>query len=282
MDGTFPFRTGTVARNRWGDMADGATTAARQRRVLAAATEFGAAIGATRVTVESPDGAVVVTVGPGNAVLDLALTRRIRQHDGRSLGALIVSTVRTAVDRATQELAARARELAPDRPDLPGLLTGALPAPPAPHSGDTTGAAAGPTGTGAAGTGGGVAGVPGDELAAGARRLSAEADRQLDAYAAAWDELAVLTATAHSPDGGVTAVVRAGGALERVELHDSLLRGEPAGLAALVLATVHRATAEASRRMAERVQQAVGPRLDVMALVTPHLPAEGADEEGRA
>lgn len=108
-------------------MADGATTAARQRRVLAAATEFGAAIGATRVTVESPDGAVVVTVGPGNAVVDLTLTRRIRQHDGRSLGALIVSTVRTAVDRATQELAARARELAPTAPTCPGCSPGPCP-----------------------------------------------------------------------------------------------------------------------------------------------------------
>ncbi|MGC4812570.1 YbaB/EbfC family nucleoid-associated protein [Micromonospora sp. DT228] len=236
-----------------------ADRAARERRILSTAAELRVVVGETTVTVESPDGAVVVTAGPRNALLDLTLTRRIRHHDGRALGALLVATVRAAAERADELLTERARELVPGRADLPDPLASALPEPPPPPADDTADEETDPL----------------------VRRLRDEARRQLDAWATTRADVVDLTATAHATQGGVVAEVGATGELRRVELADTAPRLDPAQLATLVRDTVRRATADAAALLAERVQRVAGSRLDLVSLVATYRPSETDDEEGR-
>ncbi|SNT66133.1 YbaB/EbfC DNA-binding family protein [Asanoa hainanensis] len=99
------------------------------------------------------------------------------------------------------------------------------------------------------------------------RRVSEDSQRQLAGYAELRTELADLTATARSADGGVSAQVRAGGELLAVHISNGQLRHDPATLAGIVHTTVMTASARAAMLMAERVQQLTGPRLDIRSLV---------------
>ncbi|MGC4746520.1 YbaB/EbfC family nucleoid-associated protein [Micromonospora sp. DT201] len=233
--------------------------AARERRILSTAAELRVAVGEATATVGSADGAVVVTAGPRNALLDLTLTRRIRHHDSRALGALLVATVRAATEQADELLAERARELVPGRVDLPDLLASALPEAPPPPVDDTAD----------------------EEIDPLVRRLRDEARRQLDAWTTTRADLADLTATAHAIQGRVVAEVGATGELRRIELADAAPRLDPTQLAALVLDTVRRATADAAALLAERVQRIAGPRLDLVSMVATYQPSGTDDEEGR-
>lgn len=237
-----------------------ADRAARERRILSTAAELRVAVGETTATVESPDGAVVVTAGPRNALLDLTLTRRIRHQDSRVLGALLVATVRAATERADELLTERTRELVPGRVDLPDPLASALPEPPPPPPADD---------------------AADEEVDPLLRRLRDEARRQLDVWTTTRADLAGLTATAHATQGGVVAEVGATGELRRVELADAAPRLDPTQLAALVLDTVRRATADAAALLAERVQRVAGPRLDLVSMVATYRPSETDDEEVR-
>ncbi|MEV0714249.1 YbaB/EbfC family nucleoid-associated protein [Asanoa sp. NPDC050611] len=143
-----------------------------------------------------------------------------------------------------------------NRPELPGLLGGVLPEVPAPEQ---------PTLDDLPEDG------PPDPEAHRAnellRRLRDESQEQLRGYARLRDELADLTATARSADGGITARVRAGGELLAVHIGTDQLQHDPATLAGIVHTTVMTATAQAAMLMADRVQQLTGPRLDVRSLI---------------
>ncbi|MGM1060299.1 YbaB/EbfC family nucleoid-associated protein [Saccharothrix sp. Mg75] len=87
--------------------------------------------------------------------------------------------------------------------------------------------------------------------------LLADYRRSRDQLASVQRDLAAVSGVATSPDGSVTAVVGAQGALTDLELTDDAYRMRPAQLARLVLRTVQ----EAGVRAAERTYQALSPVL---------------------
>ena len=222
------------------------------------------AVSAATATVVSPDGAVEVTAGPGNAIVALGFSRAAYRLRPERLGALVVETVRHATAEATATIADSVDALGRGRVELPGLLGGALPALPPPEPPALT--------------------DPLDEANAAdatLRRLDDEARQQLKGYAELRAALAELTATARSDDGCVAVTVRAGGELLAVHIGDDALRHDPATLAGIVHATVMTATARAAVAMAERVQQLTGPHLDVRSMVAKYQPDKPDDAGGR-
>ncbi|MFG1952036.1 YbaB/EbfC family nucleoid-associated protein [Micromonospora sp. NPDC048830] len=151
-------------------------------QLRSAAADLRAVVQESVVTVTSPEHAVTVTVGPGNAVMELLLSQRAFRYDGDTLGAVVVETIREAGRQVDEALAERARELTRGRVDVAGLLGGVLPEPPATGTGDVPGASSG-----------GTADDPGPEPLTAleaeteekVRRLAEEADRQVAAYAEA-------------------------------------------------------------------------------------------------
>ncbi|MEO3776594.1 YbaB/EbfC family nucleoid-associated protein [Micromonospora sp. B11E3] len=244
-------------------------------QLRSAAADLRAVIQESVVTVTSPEHAVTVTVGPGNAVMELLLSQRAFRYDGDTLGAVIVETIREAGRQVDEALAERARELTRGRVDVAGLLGGVLPEPPAARTGGVPGASSG-----------GTADDPGSEPLTAleaeteekVRRLAEEADRQVAAYAEAQAELREITATAVSPYGGIAATVAAGGVLQGIQIDDEMLGHGANTLGALVLSTIQQATAQAAMLVAERVQRLTGPRLDIQEMVASYLPAELRDE----
>lgn len=87
--------------------------------------------------------------------------------------------------------------------------------------------------------------------------LLADYRRSRDQLASVQRDLARVSASATSPDGAVTAVVDARGALADLELTDAAYRLRPAQLAQLVVRTAR----EAAARAAERTYQALSPVL---------------------
>ncbi|MEV4532989.1 YbaB/EbfC family nucleoid-associated protein [Asanoa sp. NPDC049518] len=312
------------------------------------------AVTASTATVSTPDGAVEVTAGPGNAIVGLGFGRAAYRYSPERLGALVVDTAREATAQATGSITEAVRTVRQGRhsangrnhdgpgqsgqgdhgqygqgghgrsdhghsgldhrrsgegghgrqdqshhghsgyvqsghtpgdrwrdgdsgdgdhrgpslhrrrgrsdlsgpPDLPGLLGGTLPEVPQLDR---------PTFDDMPSDG------PADDDARRAdqvlRRVSEESQRQLAGYAQLRAELADLTATARSADGGVSAQVRAGGELMAVHIGNNQFQHNPATLAGIVHTTVMTATARAAMLMAERVQQLAGPRLDIRSLV---------------
>lgn len=226
-----------------------------------AAEALRAAVSTATATVSTPDGAVEVTAGPGNAIVGLGFGRAAYRYSPERLGILVVDTVREATARATATIAESARTATRGRLDLAGMLGGALPdvRPPAaddaPEPPEADGGPAGET----------------------LRRLTRDAQEQLRGYAELRTTLATLSATARSDDGGVAAEVRAGGELLALHIAADQFRHEPAALAAIVHSTVMTASARAAMLMAERVQELTGPRIDVRGLVERYQ-SDGADE----
>ncbi|MFI9007445.1 YbaB/EbfC family nucleoid-associated protein [Actinosynnema sp. NPDC053489] len=87
--------------------------------------------------------------------------------------------------------------------------------------------------------------------------LLADYRRSRDQLASVQRDLARITGSATSPDGSVTAVVDARGALTDLELDDRAYRLRPAQLAQLILGT----TREAVARAAEGAYRALSPVL---------------------
>ncbi|SDZ35339.1 YbaB/EbfC DNA-binding family protein [Asanoa ishikariensis] len=235
------------------------------------------AVTAATATVSTPDGAVEVTAGPGNSIVGLGFGRAAYRYRPERLGTLVVDTAREATTQATGSMTEavrtarhRRRELT-DLPDLPDLLGGTLPEVPRP---DPIKFDDGPSDG------------PADDDAQRAdqvlRRVSEESQRQLAGYAQLRAELADLTATARSADGGVSAQVRAGGELLAVHIGSGQLQHDPATLASIVHTTVMTATARAAMLMADRVQQLTGPRLDIRSLVESYQTPNPDDDPHRS
>jgi DNA-binding protein YbaB len=212
------------------------------------------AVAAATATVATPDGAVEVTAGPGNAIMGLGFGRAAYRYSPERLGALVVETARHAAAEATGTITETVRTVSRNRPDLPDMLGGALPEMRRPEPPKLTDAD-------------GPADDEGRRADETLRRLGEESHKQLQGYATLRAELAELTATAHSDDGGVSARVRAGGELMAVHIATEQLRHDPATLAGIVHTTVMAANARAAALMAERVQQLTGPHLDIRSLV---------------
>lgn len=87
--------------------------------------------------------------------------------------------------------------------------------------------------------------------------LLADYRRSRDQLASVQRDLARISGSATSPDGSVTAVVDAKGALTDLELGDHAYRQRPAQLAALIVRT----TREAAAKAAEGAYRALSPVL---------------------
>jgi hypothetical protein len=97
-----------------------------------------------------------------------------------------------------------------------------------------------------------------------ARRIesidSAAADNRLraESYRRLTDDLKNVDGTATSPDGVVTVVAGAGGALKSITFSQSVHSVPPATLSAIVLQTIARAQADAARSQADAVRRGLG------------------------
>lgn len=90
------------------------------------------------------------------------------------------------------------------------------------------------------------------DSAADGNRLRAESYRRLT------DDLKQVDGTATSPDGVVTVVAGAGGALKSITFSQSVHSVPPAALSTVVMQTVARAQADAARAQAEMVRRGLG------------------------
>jgi hypothetical protein len=97
-----------------------------------------------------------------------------------------------------------------------------------------------------------------------ARRIeaidSAAADNRLraDSYRQLTEDLKHVDGTATSPDGVVTVVAGAGGALKSITFSQSVHSVPPAALSAIVMQTVAKAQADAARSQADVVRRGLG------------------------
>ncbi|WP_203710969.1 YbaB/EbfC family nucleoid-associated protein [Asanoa siamensis] len=215
------------------------------------------AVAAATATVSTPDGAVEVTAGPGNAIVGLGFGRAAYRYSPERLGALVVDTARQATAEATGTMTEAFDTVGRGRTELPGLLGGTLPEVPGTEQPDLDDL---PEEDGPFDSEGRRAGEV-------LRRLSAESAQQLAGYAELRADLAAMKASARSDDGGVAAEVRPGGELLAIHIGTDQFRHDPATLAGIVHNTVMAATARAAMLMAERVQRLAGPRLDIRTLV---------------
>ncbi|WP_203703014.1 YbaB/EbfC family nucleoid-associated protein [Asanoa iriomotensis] len=214
------------------------------------------AVLAATATVSTPDGAVEVTAGPGNAIVGLGFGRAAYRYSPERLGTLVVDTARQATAEATGTMTEAVDTIGRGRTELPGLLGGALPEVPAPDPPNLDDL-----------PDDGAVDAEGRRTGELLRRLSEESQQQLRGYAQLRAELAELSATARTADGGIAAQVRAGGELMAVHIGTDQFRHDPATLAGLVHSAVMTATAQAAMLMADRVQRLTGPRLDVRSLI---------------
>jgi DNA-binding protein YbaB len=89
-------------------------------------------------------------------------------------------------------------------------------------------------------------------------RVSAENSERAEAYAAMGDELRNVTAEVSSPDGVVTVVAGAGGAITDVRFTDAVRSTQLREASRSVLAALRAAQAEATRKQAEVVRSCLG------------------------
>lgn len=221
---------------------------------LARVERLRATVERASATVGSPDHAVRVTVGPGGAVTELALTNQALRRGGRALAGLIAGLITEATAELDRTLAAELGDLT-GRTDQVGLMAGSLPEPapvPDAHRDGRAGAE-----------------LAGGELVDRLREASA---RSLEGYARLREELAGMTCTARSADGTVTVTVDSGGALRDLRIDDAAVRHGPGNLARLVQATLAQARADASLHTAERVQELAGPALSIQDMVASAIP----------
>jgi hypothetical protein len=90
------------------------------------------------------------------------------------------------------------------------------------------------------------------DSAAADNRLRAESYRQLT------EDLKHVDGTAASPDGVVTVVAGAGGALKSITFSQSVHSVPPATLSTIVMQTIAKAQADAARSQAEAVRRGLG------------------------
>jgi predicted component of type VI protein secretion system len=89
-------------------------------------------------------------------------------------------------------------------------------------------------------------------------RVSAENGRRTEVYAALGEELAAVTAEVTSPDGAVTVLAGAGGAITDVRFSGAIHSAQPRELSRSVLSVLSQAQAEAARKQAELVRSRLG------------------------
>lgn len=105
-----------------------------------------------------------------------------------------------------------------------------------------------------------------DQLVAQFEQFSARlrgADERLAGIGRMREELAELEAEAVSPDRSVTVVAGPSGAIKDVRFTAAALRGTPEALSAALMSTLHRAVAEAARRQAAIVEDALGDDMNL-------------------
>ncbi|MBP2334994.1 DNA-binding protein YbaB [Saccharothrix coeruleofusca] len=83
-------------------------------------------------------------------------------------------------------------------------------------------------------------------------------DQQVDGIGEMRRDLAALEAVAISPDRAVTVVAGPSGAIKDIRLADHAMRRPPQALASALMATLRQAVAEAARRQAAIVENALG------------------------
>lgn len=109
--------------------------------------------------------------------------------------------------------------------------------------------------------------------------LFAQATSDVARYEEARAELEDLRVTAASPDNSVTVTVRCGGAIEEIRISDDAMRRGSRIVGHLVLSTIQRAKATASTRVAERLRDVMGARMDLAAMVREQIPEELTAEQ---
>ncbi|SFJ14462.1 YbaB/EbfC family nucleoid-associated protein [Amycolatopsis sacchari] len=100
-----------------------------------------------------------------------------------------------------------------------------------------------------------------DQLVAQFEQFQAKLKRVDDQFASIGQmqqELAALEAVATSPDRAVTVVAGPSGAIKDIRLTDLALRQSPQALSATLMTTLRQAVAEAARRQAGIVEEAIG------------------------
>jgi DNA-binding protein YbaB len=89
-------------------------------------------------------------------------------------------------------------------------------------------------------------------------RISAENSARTEVYAALGEELQEVTAGITSPDGAVTVLAGAGGAISDVRFTGAIHSMQPQDLSRSVLSALSQAQAEAARKQAELVRSRLG------------------------
>jgi DNA-binding protein YbaB len=229
-----------------------------------------AAVTAATADASSPDRSVSVTVAAGGAVTAIRLTALAMGYDNRALGPLIVDTIRNAATQVQESLVARAAELSGGAGGFSAVLRGELAPPPVledvePVEGvidDVQPTFALPPGYPVL-----------DDIEETLDNLRAEAKAQHARYDEVRERFATLTATGTSFDGLVTATLRPG-AVIAVDIDPAAMRHGPGILGHLVLSAIQMASARLAGAMAEMAQPLAGPRLDLVALIREHAPAD--------
>jgi DNA-binding protein YbaB len=111
-------------------------------------------------------------------------------------------------------------------------------------------------------------------------QLSNDAQRRIRDYQRLRDDISNMAATAHSDDRSVTVTVAPGGAVTDIVLTEKAMRHGPKNLSRMLMTTITQASADISRRMAERVQD-IAPSIDVIGMVQARLPELGDPQESR-
>ncbi|HEY9390662.1 MAG TPA: YbaB/EbfC family nucleoid-associated protein [Mycobacteriales bacterium] len=122
--------------------------------------------------------------------------------------------------------------------------------------------------------------TPGETPEEALDRVRREAQARVEQYQNLRVELQDMTATATSPDRGVSVTVRPGGAVTDIVLNERAMRHGPQTLANLIKAAIQQATVEVNTRLAERTQEFTGPGLDVMSMVQGRLPELDTPTDG--
>ncbi len=87
-------------------------------------------LGATTVTMKSPDESVTVTIGPNGSLKDLQLSHRAAEHTPQQLGSMIMNTVRRAQRAMAEKVVEAVTEFGGGENDASKLIRNYLPADP--------------------------------------------------------------------------------------------------------------------------------------------------------
>lgn len=110
-----------------------------------------------------------------------------------------------------------------------------------------------------------------DEIFARLEQMQREAEETIRKYEEMQAEMGADAVEVYSEDGTVRVKLDAEGKVKEIGIDEMAMRGRRT-LANVIVATIQEATAVHGMKMAEMAQALVGDKMDVMGMVTQHMP----------